>query len=150
MKEILIIGTEPQCPRCRILTRIMREKAKEKDGSVVVRHIGYDSHEAGEIARKYSLVPGTAKDVARKTGKKINIKRLTALCEQENLQGNHPYQRYNDCNWSPELDEELRFYEKEARQVGIMMTPVLVIDGQIVHQGSVPPPEKVEEILRSL
>lgn len=57
---------------------------------------------------------------------------------------------YNDCSWTYELDEVLRLVENRAKEVGVMMTPVLIINGELKHQGSVPSSCKINEWLLEL
>ena len=51
--------------------------------------------------------------------------------------------------WSPALDEALRPCEQIAYETGIMMTPVLVLGGRLLHQGSVPERRKVREWIQA-
>jgi hypothetical protein len=48
------------------------------------------------------------------------------------------------------LDNWLRTFENRAKDVGILMTPVLVIDGEIKYNGSVPDLNFIEDILTGL
>ncbi len=144
--EIVIVGTEPPCPRCDYLTRMVRDLVDEMGLDVPVRHIDYTSSEAGRIAAESGLVPGTAKDVAKKISTGINWEQVYALMEDTSQSANE-----SSCcaaagqKWSPELDEALRPCEKMAVEAGIMMTPVLVVGGKKMHQGCVPDRAKVAE-----
>jgi hypothetical protein len=40
--------------------------------------------------------------------------------------------------WSPEMDDALRTCEEKADSVSTLMTPILVVDGEVKHHGSVP------------
>ena len=64
-REILIIGTDPPCPRCGYLSRMAHDLLNELGLSARVRHIAYTDEEAQRIAQTHGLVPGTAKDVAK-------------------------------------------------------------------------------------
>ena len=147
--EIMIIGTEPPCPRCDYLNRMVQDIVEEMQLDVPVRHIAYTSNEACRIAGKSGLTPGTAKDVAKKTFVNVNWDRVYALIEETS-----PGANQTSCcgsaaqKWSPALDEALRPCEEKAVEAGIMMTPVLVINGKKVHQGCVPERAKVVEWIK--
>ncbi len=147
--KIVVIGTKPPCPRCKILDNIVQDKAGKMGLDFEFKHIVFNDSEAKEIGRQNGLVPGTAKHVAEKIGQEIDFEKISEIVEKEN-QISDEYTPYNDCYWSFELDEALRFFEKKAKEVGIMMTPVLVINGAIKHQGSVPELKQIEQWLSEL
>ena len=64
--EIWIIGTDPPCPRCDYLNQMVVDIVNDLHLSVPVRHVGYTSDEAQQIAKGEGLVPGTAKEVAKR------------------------------------------------------------------------------------
>ena len=66
--EILIIGTEPPCPRCDYLKQMVVDIVNDLDLSVPVRHVEYTGDEAHQIAKAAGLVPGTANHVAKNMG----------------------------------------------------------------------------------
>ena len=47
--------------------------------------------------------------------------------------------------WSKELDSELMPYKDKAEEMGYLMTPVLVVNGQVKATGFVPDKEKIRE-----
>ncbi len=145
--EIWIIGTEPPCPRCHHLNEMVHELAGELGLSVRIRHLSYSDEEAAAFARGMSLEPGTAKDVARKGDIPMDWQRIYQLA---NVPSNGTEKNQEDvccpsvAPWTPELDEILRPCQDKALDLGIMMTPVLVLSGHIRHQGSVPEREQVK------
>ncbi len=143
MNSILIIGTEPPCPRCGLLKKVVTEKIKELEVAVEVKHLSYTDDEATEFAKTFGLETGTAKDVAKRIDLEIDKAKLSELLQNKHQDVTCEYHTYNDLNWSPDLDEFLSPYETRAKEAGILMTPILVINGEIKHQGSVP---KIEEI----
>ncbi len=148
--EIWIIGTEPPCPRCHHLNKMVHGLVSELGLKVRVRHLAYTDEESIELAQKEGLEPGTAKDVARKGPIDMDWQRVQRLLDpnaQKPAENNG-----DDCcpavaEWTPELDEVLRPCEDEALKLGFMMTPVLVFSGRIQHQGSVPPAKEVRNWL---
>lgn len=150
-KEIWIIGTEPPCPRCDYLTRMVRDVVGDLQLEVAVRHLSYTGEKARRFAASCGLEPGTAKDVASKLAVDIDWEKVHAVIGGPDPADSAP--REASCctaiaaRWSPELDELLRPCEKKSREAGIMMTPVLVVGGRCVHQGSVPDREQVVQVI---
>jgi hypothetical protein len=146
-QEIWIIGTEPPCPRCDYLTRMVQDVVSDLKLPVDVRHMSYTGEEARRFAATCRLKPGTAKDVARMAAVDIDWDKVHALVDGSGPKDDA--QLETSCcptaaaRWSPALDELLRPCETKAREAGIMMTPVLVVAGRCVHQGSVPSREQV-------
>lgn len=148
-REILIIGTDPPCPRCGYLSRMAHDLINELGLSVRVRHIAYTETEARRIAQSHGLTPGTAKDVAKNADVSVNWETVYSLVE-----GPKDSQKESAgcacCEtpagaWTPELDEALRSCEEAAVAAGVMMTPVLLVSGEVKHQGSVPSKEQVKD-----
>jgi hypothetical protein len=128
---------------------MVQDVVSDLGSRVSVRHLSYTGEEARRFAATLGLEPGTAKDVARKTGVAIDWDKVYGLIEGSNPKDGAA--RAASCcptmaaRWSPELDELLRPCETKAREAGIMMTPALVVGGRCVHQGSVPGREQVEQ-----
>lgn len=155
MHHILIIGTLPPCPRCRLLTEIMTKKSETLGLDAEIRHISYADEEAAGFAAKEGLVPGTAKDVARIIGKKINLEQMgkeVDTPELDHLKNLEPDMKPLESLFREVhiLDNWLRPFEYEAKAAGILMTPVLIIDGKIKYQGSVPDLRMIEGWLSEL
>ncbi len=151
--EVWIIGTVPPCPRCDYLARMVQDVIGELELRIPVRHMSYTDQEACSYAASLGLEPGTAKDVARKASIDIDWGRVNALADGDGPKDASP-QEGTCCPtaaalWSPISDELLRPCEIKARDVGILMTPVLVVDGRCVHQGSVPDRKHVVKWIQS-
>lgn len=145
MNSIVIIGTEPPCPRCKLLTRVVFDKVKELEIDADIRHLVYTDVQAGEFAGRLGLAPGTASSVAKRMNIEIdNSRKINPDLDSE---FNIEYEDYFFTNWSYELDEHLRFYENKAREWGILMTPSLIINGDLKHSGSVPRLSQIEQWL---
>ena len=150
MDTIIIIGTNPPCPRCGIMSSVIKAKIKELNIKADVKHLSYSDTESQDFAKSIGLVAGTAKDVAKKINKAIDSDKLNHLIQNKTSKINCEFKDYNDCNWSYELDEYLRPYEIKAKEAGILMTPVLIINGEVKHQGSVPPLESIHQWILDL
>ncbi len=141
-EEIWIIGTDPPCPRCDYLNQMVVDIVNDLHLPVSVRHVGYTSNEAYQLAKVEGLVPGTAKDVAKILGITMGWPAIYKMIDKagltESSSGQPQCCTSAAAKWTPELDEALRPCEVQALEAGIMMTPVLVINGEPVHQGCVP------------
>ncbi|MEJ2478143.1 MAG: hypothetical protein P8Y40_11720 [Desulfobacterales bacterium] len=80
-EEIWIIGTEPPCPRCVYLTRVVKDIVTTAGVPASVRHLAYTCDEARQFAASLGLQPGTAKDVARIAAVDVDWKRIHALID---------------------------------------------------------------------
>ncbi len=122
--EILVIGTEPPCVRCRRTFELAREVAQQLATEVEVRHVSLDSEEA----KRYGKI-GTAHDIADLAKMSFDREKIKKLAQV----------------WSRELDNELMPYKGKAEEMGYLMTPVLVVNGQVKAMGFVPDKEKIRE-----
>jgi len=136
MNKIQIIGTEPPCARCKLLTNVVKDKVKEFEINAEVKHLVYTDNEAKKIAENFGLGTGTASLVAKIMN--IEIDNSKKIIPNFNSEFNTEYEDYFYTNWTYELDEHLRPYEKKAKELGILMTPSLIINGKLMHSGSVP------------
>jgi hypothetical protein len=140
--EIWIIGTDPPCPRCAYLNQMVVDIVNDLQLSVPVRHFGYTSDEAHQLAETVGLIPGTAKEVAKRLGIAMDWPAILKMIDTAGSTESNAVQLQccpsAAARWTPELDDALRPCEDQAIEAGIMMTPVLVINGKSVHQGCVP------------
>lgn len=155
MHKILIIGTVPPCPRCKLLTEIVTKLAANIELSAEIRHISYESEEASEIAGRFGLKPGTAKDVAKIIGKDVRLEdmpKASQMPDPESLKNlDSVLKEYETLFKEVDiLDNWLRPFEHQSKDAGILMTPVLIIDEEIKHNGSVPDPVQIEKWLSEL
>ena len=150
MHQVVVIGTDPPCPRCQLLKNIVKSQLNEMSLDAEFVPLVYTSAEAMAIAKRHGLVPGTAKAVAEVLGVAVDSEAFTMLDEKYTPDPDSPYHRFNDCRWSIGMDELLKPLENRAVEAGIMMTPVLVIDGEIRHQGSVPMMTDIVQWLKEL
>jgi hypothetical protein len=150
MNKIVIIGVSAPCSRCKLLGNIIDAKVGELNIDVKVSHLNYNIPEARRIASSFGLVPGTAKDVSGKIQVPIDNEKIRIAKNSRTIYPDYDFRNFNNCNWTYELDEVLRPFENRAQEVGIMMTPALIINGELKHQGSVPSLSKINECLSEL
>ncbi len=155
MNEIWVIGTDPPCPRCALVTLRVEGVLKEMGIDLQVRHLSFDDPTAEVFAASLGLEVGTAKDVARVSGLEMDFDAISGIIAKQwmsvakrlecPLEDVPPADR-----WSPELDVALLPFEEKKKRINFMMTPVLIVDGEVKHQGSVPSIEQIMEILEPL
>ncbi len=148
--SIVVVGTHPPCSRCRLLSNVVAAVAAEFGLDASVKHLSYTSEEARGYAIRNGLVPGTAKDVSMATGIEIDHNALADFLSASAPDDGGEFGKYNDCGWTIGLDEMLRPLEKIAKEAGIMMTPALIINGTIKHQGSMPALPEIRKWLMEL
>ena len=154
MNKIIIIGTQPPCPRCKLLTEIVTEEVKMIGLNAEIRHISYASDEAAAYAGANGLQPGTAKDVSRKVAVEISCDHDSPVSQEAEAQIrdlNPNLKRFEQLFREVAiLDQRLRYFEDISVDAGILMTPVLLINGKIMHQGSLPRVSEIEKWLYEL
>ena len=134
--EVIVIGTEPPCPRCDLLNRHVRNVLSGAEGNISHVHLPFDSPEAQDLGRKFGRKVGTAKQVAEAAGINMNWQAVYEIIE-------HQKTIFREACapadlWSPELDSALEPCQRVADSVGYLMTPVLIVKGEVKHHGSVP------------
>ena len=143
-KEVWIIGVDPPCPRCD-LTRQRVEKISEETGSALnVKDLSYGDSEALAFAESIGKELGTAKHVAEKVGIDMDWDYVFSVIKDPPSQP-EDYDIIDGIArlWSPEMDEALRPCQEKAEAAGMLMTPILIVDREVKHHGSVPSIEKI-------
>ncbi|MBP1709455.1 MAG: hypothetical protein H6Q46_439 [Deltaproteobacteria bacterium] len=125
--EIIIIGTEPPCPRCRETYERVKKVAEGIEPKPLIRKIVYSSEEAQRFGKV-----GSGHEVAEWAGFEIDWEEVHKLASGE---------------WNQALDAFLMPLAEEAMKKGWIMTPVVVIDGTVVHFGHVPEMDKIRSWL---
>jgi len=138
-KEVWIIGVDPPCSRCDLARQRVERLAKEAKSPVHVRHLIYTDQEACEFGKSIGKELGTAKDVSQRAGVELDWEHIHTIYENP---PSHP-EDFDIIDgparlWSPELDKALRPCQEKAESVGLLMTPIVIVDGQVKHHGSVP------------
>ena len=147
-KEIWIIGVDPPCPRCDLTRQRVERLVDEMDLAVNVRNLIYGDPEARKFAESIGKEFGTAKHVAHKAGINMGINKV----QLEKNDGRTLPEDFDQIDgpakkWSPEMDEKLRPFQVKAQSVGMLMTPILIIYGEVKHHGSVPSIEQIRSWL---
>ncbi len=138
--DVMVIGTEPPCPRCDLLGRLV-EEAAGGDMHVILHHCAFDSDEARSFGLESGFKTGTAKHIAEEAGITMDWDAVYGIIEREKKKAgpdSHPADA-----WTPELDFALAPCQAAAESVGYLMTPILVVNGLVKHHGSVPKKEQI-------
>ena len=147
-KEVWIIGVDPPCPRCDLTRQRVERLTREPGLQVNLRHLVYSDPAAKEFAASIGKELGTAKHVADKAGLEMDWDRVSSVVK--NPPSQPPDWEHNDGpakRWSPEMDEALRPCEERADSVRMLMTPILIVEGEVKHHGSVPSLEQLRSWL---
>jgi hypothetical protein len=140
--DVLVIGTDPPCPRCDLVSRLVGEAAVSQ-AHLKLRHCSFDSLEATTLGRRLGCKIGTAKHVALEAGITKDWDAVYETISRKKASA-RPDCRPADT-WTPELDALLEPCRAAAASVGYLMTPVLVVNGKVKHHGSVPPLRQIAE-----
>jgi hypothetical protein len=145
--DVLVIGTDPPCPRCDLLTLRAQEATEGLTMPATFRHVVYFSDEAVAIGRAANRTLGTPTHVAEAAGIAMEWGRRDELVEERRkimAEGSRPAEL-----WTPALDAFLEPCRAAAEPAGFMMTPILVVNGKVKHHGSVPTVEEIRDWLLS-
>ena len=138
--EIVIIGTEPPCVRCQTTYKRASEVARKFPGEIEVSKVHIHSAEAEKYGKVESgggiAEAGNIKPDTESMGRLLReIEELTAD-EGKN-------ESLIDAKLK-ELQKVLTPIENKAKELGYLMTPVLVVNGQVKSMGYVPSKEEIQ------
>ena len=139
--EVLVIGTSPPCPRCDLLLRRVEEVEAESKLDLAVSHRSFGEPEVVALGEKLGRRIGTAKQVAEVSGIPMRWHQITDLIARSKKTAGAKAAPADA--WTPELDALLEPCQNAADSVGYFMTPILVVDGEVKHHGSVPTKEQI-------
>ena len=146
--DVLVIGTDPPCPRCDLLGLRAHEAAEALERPVTIRHCFFFSPEAEAVGQAAGRQIGTPPQVAEKAGITVDWDRRDGLvAERRRVVGTEARAAET---WTPALDALLDPCRQAADAVGFFMTPILVVNGTVKHHGSVPTVEEIRGWLSSV
>ena len=137
--EIVVIGTEPPCIRCHTTFKRAREVARQFSDDIQVRKAAIHTEEA----KKYGKV-----EAGHGIGEAGNIKPDIGsmgklLRELEELKADEDKNEGLIDDRLKDLEKVLFPIKEKARELGFLMTPVLVINGQVKSMDYVPSKEEI-------
>ena len=137
--EIVVIGTEPPCIRCHTTFKRAKEVAQQFSEDIVIKKVAIHTEEA----EKY----GNA-EAGHGIGEAGNIKpdyeKMGELMrELEELKADEDKNESLIDAKLKELEVVLEPIKEKAKELGYLMTPVLVIDNQVKSMDYVPSKEEI-------
>ena len=137
--EIVVIGTEPPCIRCNTTFKRAKEVAKQFSGEIEVKKVAIHTKEAekyGKVEAGHGIeVAGKVKPDFEKMGKLM--RELDELKADEGKNENLIDAKLKD------LEKVLEPVKKKAKELGYLMTPVLVVNGKVKSMDYVPSKEEI-------
>ena len=138
--EILVIGVEPPCIRCHTAFKRAKEVARQFPPQIGVRKVAIHTEEAEKYGKVES---GHEIEEAGKVKPDIeNMKRL--LAELDELKADEEKNESLIDAKLKELQKAVQPIEDKARELGYLMTPVLVVNEKVKSMGYVPDKEEIQ------
>jgi hypothetical protein len=137
--EILVIGTEPPCIRCLTTYKRAKEIAQQFPGGVEVRKIEMTSEEA----TRYGKI-GSGGSLSKVTSVKPNFEKVVKVSSEigELVKDEARNADLIEAKLK-EIDMVLQPVKVESKEMGYLMTPVLVVNGQVKCMDHVPEKEAI-------
>ena len=137
--EIVVIGTEPPCIRCHTTFKRAKEVARQFPQDIEVKKAAIHTEEA----EKYGKV-----EAGHGIGEAANIKTDVEsmgklLKELEELKADEDKNEDLIDARLKDLEKVLNPIKEKAKELGFLMTPVLVINGQVKSMDYVPSKEEI-------
>jgi hypothetical protein len=138
--EIIIIGTEPPCIRCHTTFKRASEVAAQFPRKIEVKKIAVNSPEAQQYGK---VEPGHRIEEAGNV--KPDLEKMKKLIlELEEFKTDEEKNRKQIDAGLKELETILNPVKEKARELGFLMTPVLIVNGQVKSMGYVPSGEEIK------
>lgn len=137
--EIVVIGTEPPCIRCHTTFKRAKEVARQFSKDIEVKKATIHTEEAekyGKVEAGHGI--GEAGDI------KPDIESMGKLLrELEDLRADEDKNEDLIDTRLKELEKVLTPVKEKARDLGFLMTPVLIVNGQVKSTDYVPSKEEI-------
>lgn len=137
--EVVVIGTEPPCVRCQTTYKRAKEVAQQLPGEIEVSKVAIHSEEAGKFGKVES-----GHGIAEAGNIQPDVDSMKKLLgEIEGLTADEGKNESLIEARLKELENVLKPIQDKARELGYLMTPVLVINGQVKSMNHVPSKEEI-------
>ena len=137
--EIVVIGTEPPCIRCHTTFKRAREVARQFSEDIDVKKAAIHTEEA----RKYGKVEA-GHGIGEAGNIKPDVERMGKLLrELDELKANEDENEELIDSRLKDLETVLSPVKEKARELGFLMTPVLIVNGQVKSMDYVPSKEEI-------
>jgi hypothetical protein len=138
--EIIVIGTEPPCIRCHTTFKRAEEVAQHFPGNIEVKKVAIHSREA-EAYGKVEAGHGIEMAGSVKPDRESMIKLMRELDELKADEAKN--ESLIDARLK-DLEKVLAPVKDKAKELGILMTPVLAINGRVKSMDYVPSKEEIK------
>ena len=137
--EIVVIGTEPPCIRCHTTFKRAREVAQQFSEDIDVKKAAIHTEEA----RKYGKVEA-GHGIGEAGNIKPDVERMGKLLrELDELKANEDENEELIDSRLKDLETVLSPVKEKAKELGFLMTPVLIVNGQVKSMDYVPSKEEI-------
>ena len=138
--EIVVIGTEPPCVRCQTTYKRDKDVAQQLPGEIKVSKVAIHSEEA----EKYGNVE-SGHGIAEAGNIQPDVDSMKKLLgEIEGLTADEGKNESLIDARLKELEKVLKPIQDKAKELGYLMTPVLVVNGQVKSMNHVPSKEEIQ------
>jgi hypothetical protein len=138
--EIAVIGTEPPCIRCHTTFKRAKEVAQQFLHKIEVKKVAIHTKEAekyGKVEAGHGIgEAGNVKPDFEKMDKLIRELEELKAHEEQN-------ERLIDARLK-DLEKVLAPVKEKAKELGLLMTPVLVVNGKVKSMDYVPSKEEIK------
>jgi len=138
--EIVVIGTEPPCIRCHTTFKRAKEVARQFSEDIEVKKAAIHTEEAdkyGKVEAGHGIgEAGKIKPDVEKMGKLMR--------ELEELKADEEKNESLIDSKLKELEVVLQPIKEKAKELGYLMTPVLIVNNQVKSADYVPSKEEIQ------
>ncbi len=124
--RVVVVGPNPPCIRCRRILKLLREIKSEEGLDIEITHVAAGSEESekyGRIVDSHVFLDSLGVDTSK----------LDRLFEKRDFKG---------------IDNWLAPYAEKAKEKGVMLTPVIVVNGKVKSVCTVPEKEELRKLIR--
>jgi hypothetical protein len=137
--EIIVIGPEPPCIRCNTTLKRAKEVAQQYSGQIEVRRIATHTEEAAE----YGKVE-TGHEIEQVGNVKPDIESMQRLVKElDELKVDEEKNESLIDAKLKELEKAITPVKVKAKELGYLMTPVLIVNNQVKSMDYVPSKEEI-------
>jgi hypothetical protein len=137
--EIVVIGTEPPCIRCHTTYKRAREVARQFSEDIDVKKAAIHTEEAS----KYGKVEA-GHGIGEAGNIKPDVETMGKLMrELDELKADEEKNESAIDAKLKELEGVLQPVKEKARELGFLMTPVLIVNGQVKSADYVPSKDEI-------
>ena len=137
--EIVVIGTEPPCIRCHTTFKRAKEVAQQFPEDIDVKKVAIHTAEAN----KYGKVEA-GHGIGEAGNIKPDIESMGKLLQElEELKANEEKNEELIDAKLKDLEKVLSPVKEKAKELGFLMTPVLVVNSQVKSSDYVPSKEEI-------